>query len=334
MDQVLDHAAGDLVMVAQAGARLTDVQQTLMEAGQRLAVDETVPGSSLGGTVATATSGPGRVAFGTTRDLLIGLTLVRADGVVAKSGGRVVKNVAGYDLGKLVIWSFGTLAIVTETLFRLHPVPAAQQFVRAPAASPEEAHRLAQAVLHAQVVPAAIEVDWPADGPGEVGVLLEGIAPGVAGRTTTTLGLLGGEATEQSLPPDGWGQYPWDVEARGDQRATALKLTFAISGLPEVLAATREVEAPIALRGSAGAGVVYAAIQPGTDTGQVADAVSRLREVCRRYGGHLVVVDAPASVKESVDVWGPVAAVDLMRRVKEQFDPYRRLSPGRFVGGI
>ena len=93
----------------------------MAQGGQRLALDETVPGASVGGTLATNASGPRRLAIGTARDLLIGITVVRADGVVAKAGGRVVKNVAGYDLGKLLIGSFGTLAVVTEAVFRLHP---------------------------------------------------------------------------------------------------------------------------------------------------------------------------------------------------------------------
>jgi glycolate oxidase FAD binding subunit len=99
MNQVIDHAAGDLIAVTQAGVRVADLQQVVAAAGQRLAVDETVPGASVGGTISTAASGPSRLLSGTMRDLLIGVTIVRADGVVAKAGGRVVKNVAGSDLG-------------------------------------------------------------------------------------------------------------------------------------------------------------------------------------------------------------------------------------------
>jgi glycolate oxidase FAD binding subunit len=331
MDQVLDHAAGDLIAVAQSGALLTDLQQTVAQGGQRLALDETVAGSTVGGVLATNTSGPRRVAVGTARDLLIGITVVRADGVVAKAGGRVVKNVAGYDLGKLLIGSFGTLAVITEAVFRLHPVPVTQRWVSAQVADPDAAHEAVQSVIHSQAVPAAVEVEWPADGGGHVHVLLEGREDGVAGRAGTISDLLGDRAVSET-PPAGGAAYPWDPTARGDDRRTALKLTFAVSGLAEVLATAGDHG--LHVRGAAGAGVVYAAFPAGASAADVAPALERLRRVCGRHGGSVAVVDAPASVKTAVDVWGPIPALDLMRRVKDQFDPDRRLAPGRFVGGL
>ena len=123
MNRVLEHAAGDLIVHAEPGVRLSQLQALVSQAGQRLAVDEQVPGSTVGGLVATGLCGPLRLAYGCIRDLLIGISVVRADGVVTKSGGKVVKNVAGYDLGKLYTGSFGTLGIVAEATFRLHPVP-------------------------------------------------------------------------------------------------------------------------------------------------------------------------------------------------------------------
>ena len=333
LDQVLDHAAGDLIVAAQAGARLSDVQQAVGSAGQRLALDETVPGTSIGGLLAANTSGARRVATGSARDLLIGITVVRADGVVAKAGGRVVKNVAGYDLGKLLIGSLGTLAVIVDATFRLHPLPAARSWVSVPAADPAEAHRLVQSVLNAQAVPAGIEVEWAPTGAGTVSVLLEGREEGVAGRAETVRRLLGETSTGSGVeePADG-ATYPWDVTAVGDDRATALKLTFALSGLADVLTAATEAGAHV--RGSAGAGVAYAALAPGTPVATVSGALDLLRRACTAHGGSAVVVDASADVKAGVDVWGPVPAVDLMRRVKEQFDPDHRLAPGRFVGGI
>jgi glycolate oxidase FAD binding subunit len=333
LDRVLDHAAGDLIVSTQAGTRLSDVQAAAGQEGQRLAIDETVPGASIGGLLATNTSGSRRLATGTARDLLIGVSGVRADGVPAKAGGRVVKNVAGYDLGKLVIGSLGTLMVVTEAIFRLHPVPPVSRWVSVPARGPADAQRLTQAVLHAQAVPAAIDVEWSRDG-GAVHVLLEGREEGVADRSRTVRGLLGEAATESGTAPAGGATYPWDPTAIGDDRATALKATFVLSGLQTVLEAVAADDVPVVLRGSAGSGVAYAAIAPDVPVDAVVAAVDRLRAACLRAGGSLVVVDAPAAVKQAVDVWGPVPALDLMRRVKDQFDPDHRLAPGRFVGGI
>jgi glycolate oxidase FAD binding subunit len=334
MDAVVDHAAGDLIVEAQAGAPLAAVQETVAGAGQRFALDDPIGNSSVGGALATNLSGPGRVATGTTRDLLIGCTVVRSDGVVAKAGGRVVKNVAGYDLGKLFIGSFGTLAVLTQAVFRLHPLPAARRVVTVPFDRPEEAQRLVQQVVHAQVVPGAIEVDRPAEGPGSVAVLLDGIEEGVAGRTASTLRLLGSDAREQTELPPGWGAFPWAA----DRRQTALKATFALSGLARVLDAARSAAdaagVRLDLRGSGGAGVLYGALAADADVAAVGAVVDRLRAVCTELGGALVVLDGPAEVKAAVDTWGPVPAIDLMQRVKERFDPERRLAPGRFVGGI
>lgn len=337
LDQVLDHAAGDLVVQTQAGARLGDVQRVVGQARQRLAVDETVPGASIGGTLAAARSGPLRTGFGTVRDLLIGVTVVRADGVVAKAGGRVVKNVAGYDLGKLVIGSFGTLAVITEAVFRLHPAPVARRHVSVPVSSAQEAHTAAHAMVHSQVVPSAVELDW-AQGRGTLGVLLEGVPQGVEGRAATAARLLGAGAAVAEDPPAGWGTYPWPLDAGGEAdreaRRVAVKLTFALSGLGDVVSAAAAAEVPLHLRGSAGAGVLYAAAPGDTEPAALSRTVDQLRGVCARHGGALVVLDAPRALKESLDTWGPVPALDLMRRVKDQFDPDHRLSPGRFVGGI
>ena len=331
LDEVLEHAAGDLIVAAQAGVPLATLQEVVRRGGQRLALDETVAGATIGGTLATNASGPHRLAMGTARDLLIGITVVRADGVVAKAGGKVVKNVAGYDLGKLMIGSFGTLAVVTEAVFRLHPVPAATRWVRTPVADPAEAQAAVQSVLHSQAVPAAIEVEWPVGGQGSVQVLLEGREEGVEGRAATISAVLG-EAAHPVQAPAGGATYPWDHATTGDDRATCLKLTFVLSGLADVL--TTAQKSGLHVRGSAGSGVVYAAIAPGTPVDEVRAAVDRIRETCTRAGGSAVVVDGPASVKAAVDVWGPVPALDLMRRVKDQFDPDHRLAPGRFVGEI
>ncbi|MBM6402693.1 FAD-binding oxidoreductase [Phycicoccus sp. CSK15P-2] len=329
MDRVLDHQAGDLIVEAEAGTPLAAVRSVVGEQGQRLVVDETTPGATVGGSLAAHASGPERMLAGTARDLLIGMTVVRADGVVARSGGRVVKNVAGYDLGKLLVGSFGTLGVITRATFRLHPAAETERWVSVPVADADAVHRLTHAVVHAQVVPAAVEVDL--GGPardaasGSFTVQLGGRATGVTRRADAVAHLLGGGAEVAQNAPDGWGRYPWAPDEVG------LKLTCVLSGLRDVVAAAAGAGARV--RGSAGSGVLYAAL-PVTAAGGVVAAVDRLRATCVARGGSAVVLQAPPDVERSCDPWGPVPALDLMRRVKERFDPDRRMAPGRFVGGI
>jgi glycolate dehydrogenase FAD-binding subunit len=307
---VVEHAAGDLVVVVRAGTPLDELAAALAPAGQQLALDAPLPGATVGGTVATATSGPRRLLYGTVRDLLIGVTVVRADGGIARAGGKVVKNVAGYDLGKLLTGSYGTLGLITECAFRLHPLPSARAWVTRPVDGPADTGRLAAAIRGAQVVPSAAEIDTAA---GTYAVLLEGVPAGVARRAETVAGILGG-ATVSDTAPDWWGRYPWEPGGIG------LKLTAALSAVPALLAAASGYP----VRGSVGAGVLYAAVPP--------DAVGKLRQAATEAGGHAVVLAAPPGT--DVDRWGPVEGLDLMRRVKAQFDPAGRFAPGRFVGGI
>jgi glycolate oxidase FAD binding subunit len=328
---VVEHAAGDLIVVVRAGTPVEELQAKLAPAGQQLGLDSPLPGATAGGTVAMNTSGPRRMLYGSVRDLLIGVTVVRADGVVAKAGGKVVKNVAGYDLGKLVTGSYGTLGLITECVFRLHPLPAATAVVRRHVGSAQAAGQLVAAVLGAQVVPSALEVDM-ADGVIEVAVLLEGVPAGVEGRIGATRAILGGDSISDRTTPDWWGRYPWHA---GD---VGIKLTAALSGVASLLAAAGAArdhhDVPLRVRGSAGTGVLYAGLPASTDPAVVARIVDELRAAATRAGGHAVVLTAPAPVREQVDIWGPVPGLDLMRRIKQQFDPDGRLAPGRFVGGI
>ncbi|GAB7038595.1 MULTISPECIES: FAD-binding oxidoreductase [Catenuloplanes] len=344
MDRIVDHAAGDLVLVAEAGVRLADVQRHLAAAGQRLAVDGQPPGATLGGTVALGHSGPSRLLAGPVKDQIIGISVVRPDGTPASAGGRVVKNVAGYDLGRLMCGSYGTLAVLTRLIFRLRPLPAARAFVVAPVLGPSLVAPLVEAVGTAQLTPSAIELDLPAPphddtaGPatGAVVVLVEGVPAAVAARAAAARELLraagAAEVHVRADAPPRWGAPP--VTDGGP----LLRLTFVRSGLPAVLSAARDAGAAVA--GSAAAGVLTAALPPGPPGGtaappaRVAAALTALRAVCARYGGTAIVLAAPAPVRDAVDVWGPVPALDLMRRVKDRFDPGRRLSPGRFVGGL
>ncbi len=362
---VVEHAAGDLIAVIRAGTRF----DALDLPGQQLAVDVPLPGATVGGVVAADLSGPRRTLYGTVRDLLIGITVVRPDGRVAHAGGKVVKNVAGYDLGKLFTGSYGTLGLITECAFRLHPLPEAAAVVRAGTPGPADAGRLAAAVLAAQIVPAAVEVNAPPGGGAEIAVRVEGSPEGVRDRAATLRGLLG-PGSVAGVPP-WWGRLPWRP---GD---VGMKIGVPLSQVPGLLAVAAETGAAVTVRGSAGSGVLYAGFALSTCThqggaareeaapgdaprdapgdapgdaygcserdaygcseqsaGEGVRVVERLRAAAVRAGGHAVVLTAPPAVRRIVDMWGPVGGLALMRRVKDQFDPDHRFAPGRFVGGI
>jgi glycolate oxidase FAD binding subunit len=169
-------------------------------------------GATVGGTLATGAAGPRRLRYGTPRDLLIGITVVRADGTVAHSGGKVVKNVAGYDLGKLFTGSFGTLGLIVEAVFRLHPRPACAAYVTVDCDGPDEAYYAVAAAAGSELAPSAIELDRPArDQPVRVAVLLEGDPDGTATRTGLMGTLLGKGAATQPIAPGWWG---WPANGR------------------------------------------------------------------------------------------------------------------------
>ena len=159
MDKVIEHEPGDLVARVQAGTTLAHLSEVLGSKGQRFPVDEVVAGSTVGGVVSTGLSGPLRYMYGAVRDLVLGITVVRADGVVAHAGSKVVKNVAGYDLAKLFTGSYGTLGILTELTLKLKPVPMAQRFVVTSCPSPGDLTALLSALSWCQAAPTAIELD-------------------------------------------------------------------------------------------------------------------------------------------------------------------------------
>ncbi|NUR79125.1 MAG: FAD-binding oxidoreductase [Dermatophilaceae bacterium] len=333
LDAVVEHAAGDLICVVGAGCPLESLQSDLGAAGQRLGIDDR-RGGTVGGAVATAATGPMRLHHGSVRDLVIGMTLVRADGVVAHAGGKVVKNVAGYDLGKLLTGSYGTLGVITQVAFRLHPVPGARRWVSVAVDSVEEVQERVLAVTHAQFVPSAVELDWSTDrsAGATLSLLLEGVPPGVEQRTRQALALLGPGATSSEEAPSWWGAEP-----RGEA-GVLVKVTHEIAGLSRLLAAldTAASAAGVTtvLRGSPVVGTALVALDGPVTADGLAAFVADLRSAQQEFGGSVVVLEAPAALKDGLDVWGPVGGLQLMRAVKQQFDPERRLAPGRFVGGI
>jgi len=327
---VVEHAAGDLITIVRAGTAVTDLQATLAENDQQLALDARFAAATVGGTVATNTSGPRRVLYGTLRDLLIGITFVRADGVVAKAGGRVVKNVAGYDFAKLLTGSYGTLGVITEVALRCHPLPRTRRVASIEVPDGEVAADLARRVLCSQIVPSAVEVTQPATGPASVGVLLEGVEAGVGARAEVARELLGVTSQIGDLPGS-FDSYPFGP---GD---VGLKISTTLSGVGPVLKSARGVGdrhgVPVSVGGSA-AGVLYAGMPADSDPAVVERVLAELRAIAGAYDGTVVVLTAPAATRRALDMWGPIRGLDLMRRLKDQLDPEHRLSPGRFVGGI
>jgi glycolate oxidase FAD binding subunit len=345
MNRIIEHAAGDLVVRAETGVLLGQLSEVLAEKGQRLALDAP-PAATVGGVVATGTAGPLRLRYGTPRDLLIGITVVRPDGRVAHSGGKVVKNVAGYDIGKLFAGSLGTLGLITEATFRLHPLASLSAYVTR---HYDDATAAAEAVVAAAASPlqaAAAEIER--DGPGapvQVGILLEGTPDGVSERAERMAALLG-HGAQTALTPPGWWAARGEA-APGAVGGTLIRVAFWATELRRVLDAIELVAIETQLRpavgGSAGAGVLYVSLDAGEDADQVAIFIRALRAATGHGGvqdpgalarGSVVVLTAPAAVQASVDMWGPVPGLDLMRAVKRQFDPANTMAPGRFAGGI
>jgi glycolate oxidase FAD binding subunit len=344
LDRVLEHAAGDLVVKVEAGARLADLQAALAPAGQWLALDPTEPGATVGGVVAANASGPRRLRYGTVRDLIIGITVVLADGTVAHAGGKVVKNVAGYDLSKLFCGSLGTLGLIAEATFRLHPRPAAAAVVTLQVEGPEQLGEAVRRLLRSTLVPSAIELTWhgPYGPSGLLTVVIEGIRPGVEAQAAAAAELLGEVGEAKVLGPGGTeaalsrlGAQPWERAEVG------IKVAVQPAELPGALTdlATGWLGHG-RLAAHAGTGVLEVGLGgPNLASAEQVEAfagvVAKARAALAARGGTLVVTEAPPALKRVVDVWGPPGdAVELMRRVKRQFDPDRQMSPGRFVGGI
>jgi glycolate oxidase FAD binding subunit len=361
LDKRFEHSAGDLVAIAGAGMSIAAFQKAVGASGQMLAVDSPWPAASLGGLVASNISGPRRHRYGTIRDSVIGITVVLANGTVAKSGGKVVKNVAGYDLGKLFTGSFGTLGVIVEVIVRLHALPAERRLVEVEVASAEGIGEGLQAILTSPLVPSAVDLRWK-EGSGRLLMVFEGFGPAVtdgAQRAAELLEPIGSVSVGEhgGLKPSATSSHLGEIttvaegfspQAPPNPRSplmdvpwkpgeVCLKIATVPSALPDTLRAidtlawTKGIETRVS--GQAGATVLWVALRNNGDT--VAEMLEALRSVVARSGGSVVVVAAPDELKPRLDIWGPTTdAFPLMRRLKEQFDPQGMMSPGRFVGGL
>jgi glycolate oxidase FAD binding subunit len=361
---VVDYEPGDMTATFRAGTRLNEAQAVLGRNGQFIALDPPYADlATLGGILATNSSGPRRLRYGASRDLLIASRVVHADGKVTKGGAKVVKNVTGYDVNKLYVGSLGTLAIIVEATFRLHPVPPVEKTCLAPFDSIDAGRTVVARILDSPLVPSAVELLNPA---AARRIAEQAGLPSAKARygLAVAIGSVRREAVDAQVETvrrlcrdaditdahvldgkvhDDFWRATRDFTL-GDGLRAVLKASVVLGKVAEAVRVGEEVAAthglPLGVVSEAGSGIIRYhlagdAAAPERFRQGVAEAVSRLRAFAREAGGNLVVLEAPPEVKRRVDVWGLAAtAVPLMRRPKAEFDPRRILNPGRFVGGI
>jgi glycolate oxidase FAD binding subunit len=332
MSGVLEHTPGDQIIRLEAGIKLEDLQEHISGSDQMLAIDPPESGATIGGIVAANSSGPRRYRYGTIRDLIIGITVVLHDGTVAKAGGKVVKNVAGYDLSKLFTGSLGTLGVIATANFRLHPRPGATRTVAVEVTEPQQAQAAAQAIVHSQVEATAVELHYD-ENEKQLAVLLESIPGGIDAKAETTSFLLKQFGEVRTLS---------DEEADRLGPLTPPEVVLKIGAPPVDLAAVLESVLGAAERkglahpritGHAGTGVTLVGFSGENEDGP-ARFVEELREIWVRRGGNVTLQRAPLTLKQRVSTWDNGGDyLGLVRRVKEKFDPRGGMNPGRFLGG-
>ncbi len=327
--RILEYAPADMVVVAEAGVTLAALQDAAKPHGQRLALDAPRPDrATLGGLVATGGFGPLRARYGTIRDLIIGVTLVRADGQVAHGGGKVVKNVAGFDLPKVACGSLGTLGLVAAAAFRLHPLPEVTVTVVVPGITAETVVAIVGAARDAQLEPAAVVALSGAAG-FDLGLRFEGFELGVQHQVARIVEVVGlaGAGNPEILGADAAAAL-W---RRHDAVRTGHPSRLRVAALP-----TR-FPAVAAMVSGLGDLAWYATLGLGFIGGAIDDTagVARARAQLVAEGGSLVVEAAGPALRAAVEPWGPPPpAFAIMQRLKQRFDPEGRLNPGRFVGGL
>jgi glycolate oxidase FAD binding subunit len=324
LGQLIEHADGDMTATVQAGCRVSALNQFLAQRGQRLAVDSLWPDrATIGGILATNESaGRLRAAFGSLRDHLIGITVTLTDGTLARSGGKVVKNVAGYDLPKLFTGSLGTLGVIIEATFRLYPTPRAARMLRFTIDLAEGLSRLAGCPS----VTTAVQFDVGDQTPSSISVLAEGFPETIEKKVSRVIAAMGAKTERLD-------RTVWLLRERlfDDADACVCAISLLSTRWPQVIARITA----IAGRGWHVVGQAFGAGLLSLRPTPSAELITTLRRELTQLGASLTVLRCATSLKRHLDVWPNVGdALPLMRRVKEQFDPNGILAPGSFVGGI
>jgi glycolate oxidase FAD binding subunit len=321
LNTLREHTWQDMTCSVEAGCTWAALQAGLAQHGQFVAVDPLWPDkATVGGIVATNDSGALRQRYGGLRDLIIGMTIVLADGTIAHTGGKVVKNVAGYDLHKLMIGAFGTLGVVTSVNFRLHSIPRCQQSFTVSARSVEPVGRVMLAMLHAQLSTVAIQLRGGADG-FDLDIQLASL-PEVLETQAGALELL---AQGEGLGLRAAADEVWNARQRQLTADVVCKGTM----LPSEIARFAERVRGLGGESVTQAGGIMIAGFPVSAAGQL----PHLRRELEEASGSLMVLKQPAETK--LDCWGTLPdSLPLMREIKRRFDPERVLNPGRFLGQI
>ncbi len=354
LNGLIEHEPGDLTATAQAGITLQALQAALGMRGQWLSLDPAFgEQATLGGILATNASGPRRHLYGTARDLLLGVTVVSADGSVVRGGGKVVKNVAGYDLPKLYIGSFGTLGVIVEATVKLRPLPEDDRLVLACFEQLGDCAQAVRLVLTSDLIPSAVDL---LDGEA---LRALGLAPGGGADGALLLGfdgardqvewqceeakrvLAGARPVEYRVIEARQREEAWRLVREVGRRAFAQPaLAVLPTQVTEVIEQARAAAQRNGLRAAfsahAAMGVVTAVLAGGGEAATpVLTTLQHWRELVGAAGGQAVLERAPLAVKEQVAVWDPPgAAFRIMERIKARLDPKGILNPGRFVGGI
>ncbi|AKG23731.1 FAD-binding oxidoreductase [Calothrix sp. 336/3] len=329
LNQLVDHAVGDLTITVEAGMKFADLQQILAQKQQFLAIDPIYPESAtIGGIIATADTGSWRQRYGSVRDQLLGITFIRSDGEVAKAGGRVVKNVAGYDLMKLFTGSYGTLGVLTQVTFRVYPkLPASLTVMLT--GTPSAISQTAATLRNSALTPTQADMIMQ-DGAIALVTRFQSIPESVEEQGNQVLqlgeklglqGTIYRDAEEEKL----WQGLRESIHGVGDDSPITCKIGILPSAAIEILT---QVDL----------GVVHIASGLGVLRVRGNDAVreiSKWRSLCEQNQGFLSILSAPVAVKQKLDVWGYAGnGLQLMQLIKQQFDSQNIFSPGRFVGGI
>ncbi|MDQ6605056.1 MAG: FAD-binding oxidoreductase [Actinomycetota bacterium] len=328
LDRTLEHNVGDLTAIFEAGAPMQRIQQELAAAGQMLALDPPLgagqnQGATIGGVIATADSGPLRHRYGAPRDLILGVTVGLSDGTIARAGSKVIKNVAGYDLAKLFTGSFGTLGVILSVSVRLHPLPGATATALGACDDPALVTAAASALAAAPLELDSLDLAWRG---GRGGVLARSAGAEAQRRSETVATVMrraGLEHVEITADDD-----PLWARQRAGQRSATRALVRIAARPSELEALLGAVDvAAGTLVGRAALGISYVELDP--------EAVQTLRGALPS-SAVLVLLDGPGELRAQPDPWGSPDAplLELMRRVKQRFDPVRACNPGVFVGGI